>query len=88
MSRFQLQDIFAETKSVEVESWSETDSLCRYFQRGVCNKGSLCEFSHDLAAKRSTCKYFMSEMVWNTTNFFKDIPLISDLLLLDCACGV
>lgn len=63
LSNVQLQDILEDVKSVEVESCSESVSLCRFFQRGVCNKGSLCEFSHDLTAKRSTCKYFLSETV-------------------------
>ncbi|MCO5563609.1 hypothetical protein L7F22_017256 [Adiantum nelumboides] len=45
----------------EDESLDDELSLCRYFQRGACMRGSDCRFAHDFTAKRSVCKYFMTE---------------------------
>ncbi|KAJ0589881.1 putative RNA helicase transcription factor C3H family [Helianthus annuus] len=35
-------------------------SLCRFFIKGTCNKGTQCLFSHSLEAKRPVCKFFLS----------------------------
>ncbi|KAF6155581.1 hypothetical protein GIB67_004575 [Kingdonia uniflora] len=35
-------------------------SLCRFFMKGTCNKGSDCYFSHSLQAKRPVCNFFNS----------------------------
>eukprot|EP00250_Pteridium_aquilinum_P027313 c3464_g1_i1 orf=105-3227(+) len=45
----------------EGEPLDDETSLCRYFQRGACTRGSDCRFSHDFTARRSVCKYFMTE---------------------------
>ncbi|GAB4829881.1 hypothetical protein Ancab_019527 [Ancistrocladus abbreviatus] len=39
---------------------NEEASSCRFFIRGVCNKGTDCLFSHSLQAKRPVCKFFTS----------------------------
>ncbi|XP_030948082.1 DExH-box ATP-dependent RNA helicase DExH8 [Quercus lobata] len=36
------------------------ESLCVYFIKGFCNRGSQCLFSHSLGAKRPICKFFFS----------------------------
>ncbi|KAK1293103.1 Zinc finger CCCH domain-containing protein 31 [Acorus calamus] len=33
-------------------------SLCKFFIRGLCNRGDQCAFSHSLQAKRPVCKFF------------------------------
>ncbi|CAL5338485.1 unnamed protein product [Camellia sinensis] len=35
-------------------------SLCKFFVKGLCNRGNQCSFSHSLQAKRSVCKFFLS----------------------------
>ncbi|XAR61337.1 RNA helicase [Bertholletia excelsa] len=35
-------------------------SLCKFFVKGLCNRGNQCAFSHSLQAKRPTCKFFLS----------------------------
>lgn len=35
-------------------------SLCVFFVKGCCNKGSLCRFSHSLDAKKSPCRFFFT----------------------------
>ncbi|KAI5062983.1 hypothetical protein GOP47_0021530 [Adiantum capillus-veneris] len=45
----------------EDEPLGDEPTLCRYFQRGACTRGTECHFAHDFTAKRSVCKYFMTE---------------------------
>ncbi|KAH7425191.1 hypothetical protein KP509_11G043600 [Ceratopteris richardii] len=56
-------DLLHENTNEEENDEVEEDqvSLCRYFQRGMCFRGSDCRYSHDLMARRSVCKYFMTE---------------------------
>ncbi|KAJ4828991.1 hypothetical protein Tsubulata_031721 [Turnera subulata] len=35
-------------------------SVCVYFVKGFCNRGSQCLYSHSLQAKRPSCKFFFS----------------------------
>ncbi|KAK1316402.1 Zinc finger CCCH domain-containing protein 4 [Acorus calamus] len=35
-------------------------SLCKFFIRGLCNRGDQCAFSHSLQAKRPVCKFFFT----------------------------
>ncbi|CAA0832022.1 Zinc finger CCCH domain-containing protein 31 [Striga hermonthica] len=35
-------------------------ALCRYFVKGLCNRGTQCPFSHSLQAKKPVCKFFLS----------------------------
>lgn len=35
-------------------------SLCVFFVKGCCNKGSQCRFSHSLDAKKSACRFFFT----------------------------
>ncbi|KAF5937318.1 hypothetical protein HYC85_024824 [Camellia sinensis] len=35
-------------------------SLCKFFVKGLCNRGNQCSFSHSLQARRSVCKFFLS----------------------------
>ncbi|THF95789.1 hypothetical protein TEA_020807 [Camellia sinensis var. sinensis] len=35
-------------------------SLCKFFVKGLCNRGNQCSYSHSLQAKRSVCKFFLS----------------------------
>ncbi|CAL5437258.1 unnamed protein product [Camellia sinensis] len=35
-------------------------SLCKFFVKGLCNRGNQCSFSHSLQAKRFVCKFFLS----------------------------
>ncbi|OVA00221.1 zinc finger protein [Macleaya cordata] len=35
-------------------------SLCRFFVKGLCNRGSQCYYSHSLQAQRPICKFFFS----------------------------
>ncbi|KAI7992936.1 DExH-box ATP-dependent RNA helicase DExH8 [Camellia lanceoleosa] len=35
-------------------------SLCKFFIKGLCNRGNQYSFSHSLQAKRSVCKFFLS----------------------------
>ncbi|WCJ21314.1 DExH-box ATP-dependent RNA helicase DExH8 [Euphorbia peplus] len=39
---------------------NEEATLCVYFIKGYCNKGSQCLFSHSLQAKRPICRFFSS----------------------------
>ncbi|KAL6978391.1 RNA helicase [Sarracenia purpurea var. burkii] len=34
--------------------------LCKFFVKGLCNRGDQCLFSHSLQAKRPVCKFFLS----------------------------
>ncbi|CAL5335091.1 unnamed protein product [Camellia sinensis] len=40
-------------------------SLCKFFVKGLCNRGNQCSFSHSLQAKRSVCKFFLSLKLLN-----------------------
>lgn len=44
----------------EEDRLADENLLCRFFQRGNCTKGSTCHFTHDLTARPSLCKYFMT----------------------------
>lgn len=35
-------------------------SLCKFFLKGLCNRGYECTFSHSLQAKPPACKFFLS----------------------------
>lgn len=35
-------------------------SLCKYFVKGLCNRGNQCLFSHSLQSHRPVCKFFLS----------------------------
>ncbi|KAK4717475.1 hypothetical protein R3W88_015813 [Solanum pinnatisectum] len=35
-------------------------SLCKFFLRGLCNRGPDCSFSHSSSAKRPECRFFFS----------------------------
>ncbi|KAI8574747.1 hypothetical protein RHMOL_Rhmol01G0378000 [Rhododendron molle] len=35
-------------------------SLCKYFVKGLCNRGDQCLFSHSLQSHRPECKFFLS----------------------------
>ncbi|KAF7153298.1 hypothetical protein RHSIM_Rhsim01G0284800 [Rhododendron simsii] len=35
-------------------------SLCKYFVKGLCNRGNQCLFSHSLQSHRPVCKFFQS----------------------------
>lgn len=39
---------------------NEEASLCVYFMKGSCNRGSQCLFSHSAQAKRDPCKFFFT----------------------------
>ncbi|KAB5515886.1 hypothetical protein DKX38_026534 [Salix brachista] len=39
---------------------NEEASLCIYFMRGFCSRGSQCLFSHSAQAKRVPCKFFFT----------------------------
>lgn len=38
----------------------EQASLCKYFVKGLCNRGNQCLFSHSLQSHRPVCKFFSS----------------------------
>lgn len=37
--------------------------LCKFFASGLCVRGSECNFSHSLQAKKPMCKFFFSLQV-------------------------
>lgn len=39
-------------------------SLCKFFIKGLCNRGSQCLYSHSLQAKKPVCKFFFSLQVY------------------------
>ncbi|KAM3735720.1 hypothetical protein ACB098_10G108100 [Castanea mollissima] len=51
------QGIYADDNGSHVNG---EESLCVYFIKGFCNRGSQCLFSHSLGAKRPICKFFFS----------------------------
>lgn len=44
---------------------NEEASLCVYFMKGSCNRGSQCLFSHSAQAKRDPCKFFFTLQVFH-----------------------
>ncbi|XP_065861357.1 DExH-box ATP-dependent RNA helicase DExH8 [Euphorbia lathyris] len=60
--RVQLTDTYKHARHVNdhVFDVNEEATLCVYFNKGSCNKGTQCSFSHSLQAKRPICRFFSS----------------------------